>query len=81
MILKIPITLYIETTIVISTSVTIENDENGSSTRPVTDEPERTTIRKLTIINDAIANGSNEHAVPRGYDRSYQNQGWPVHWR
>jgi hypothetical protein len=83
MILKNPITLYIETTIVNGALVTIKNDENGSSSRPVTNEPERTTIklRKLTIINDAIVNGSNEHAVPRGYDWSYQNQGWPVHWR
>jgi hypothetical protein len=63
---KNPITLYIETTIVNDASVTIKNDENGSSPRAVTDESERTTIklRKLTIINDAIANGSNEHAVP-----------------
>ena len=72
---KNPITLYIETTIVNDASIIIENDEDGSSPRPVTDEPERPTIklRKLTIINDAIANGPNEHAVPRGYDRSNQN--------
>jgi hypothetical protein len=80
---KNPITLYIETTIVNDSSVTIKNDENGSSPRTVTDEPEglTTKLRKLTIINNALANGSNEHAVPRGHDRSYQNKGWPVHRR
>jgi hypothetical protein len=63
---KNPITLYIEITIIKCSSVTIKNDENGSSPRPITDEPEGSTIklRKLIIINDATANGSNEHAVP-----------------
>jgi hypothetical protein len=64
---KNPITLYIEiTTIVKCALVTIKNDENGSSPRPITIEPEGSTIklRKLAIINDAIANGPNEHAVP-----------------